>query len=311
MNSSKKRLESVVPVIVTPFLEDEAIDEASLRRMIDFAADCEISAVCLPAYASEFYKLSDQERLRVVRVAVEQAAGRVLVIAQSNHGSATNALRIARANVAAGADLISIAIPRQFALPDEELLRYLKRVLGGVDVPCLVQDFNPGGPSVGVEFVRQLRTECPNFSYLKIEEPLCAAKIEAMVEATHGEVGVLEGWGGLYVMDLAQAGICGLMPGLAMADLLQRVFALRRQGEPDQSFRLFERLLPQIEFSFRHLELFIYCEKRLLEARGLVQTSICRTPAFRPDALTERYTNELTERVLLLLNEERETAPLR
>ena len=311
MWTSKKRLEGVVPVIVTPFLEYETIDEASLRRMVDFAAEREFSAICLPAYASEFYKLSEEERLRVVKIAVEQAAGRVQVIAQSNHGSATNALRVAQSNVAAGADLISIAIPRQFALPDEELLRYLKRVLGGVDVPCLVQDFNPGGPSIGVEFARRLRDECPNFDYLKIEEPLCAAKIQAMIEATRGEVGVLEGWGGLYVMELAPAGICGLMPGLAMADLLQRVFTLRRQGEALESFRLFERLLPQIEFSLQNLELFIYCEKRLLQGQGLLRTSVCRTPCFRPDAPTKRYIDELTERVLRLLGEERANASRR
>ena len=304
MRLPKKRLEGVVPVIVTPFLEDETIDEASLRRMVDIAAEREFSAVCLPAYASEFYKLSDSERLRVVKIAVEQSVGRTQIIAQSNHGSAENALRVAQANVAAGADLISIAIPRQFALPDEELLRYLKRVLGGVEVPCLVQDFNPGGPSIGAEFARRLRDECPNFCYLKIEEPLCAAKIQAIIEATRGEVGVLEGWGGLYVMELAPAGICGLMSGLAMADLLQRVFTLRRQGEALESFRLFERLLPQIEFSLQNLELFIYCEKRLLQARGLTRTSVCRTPAFRPDALTERYIAELTDRVLRALGEE-------
>src|SRR5215831_16897795 len=69
-------------------------------------------------------------------------------------------------------------------------------------------------------------------------------------------------------------GICGLMPGLAMADSLQRVFKLRRQGEAQESFRLFERLLPQIEFSLQNMELFIYCEKRLLQERGLLQTSV-------------------------------------
>src|SRR5215468_72322 len=308
MRTPKKRLEGVVPVLVTPFLEDETIDEASLRRMVDFAAELEVSAICLPAYASEFYKLSDEERLRVVKIAIEQGAGRVQVIAQSNHGSAMNALRLAQANVAAGADLISIAIPRQFAPSDEELLHYLKRVLGGVDVPCLVQDFNPGGPSIGAEFAQRLRGECRNFDYLKIEEPLCAAKIQVITEATRGEVGILEGWGGLYVMELTPAGICGLMPGLAMADSLQRVFKLRRQGEAQESFRLFERLLPQIEFSLQNMELFIYCEKRLLQERGLLQTSVCRAPCFRPDAPTRRYIDELTERTLRLLDEERTKA---
>jgi 2-keto-3-deoxy-L-arabinonate dehydratase len=35
----------------------------ALRRLIDFAIASGLKAVCLPAYASEFYKLTDEERL--------------------------------------------------------------------------------------------------------------------------------------------------------------------------------------------------------------------------------------------------------
>ena len=63
----------VVPIVPTPFREDEEIDEDALRRLIDFAIAGGIKAVCLPAYASEFYKLSDDEKLRVVKIAVEHA----------------------------------------------------------------------------------------------------------------------------------------------------------------------------------------------------------------------------------------------
>jgi 4-hydroxy-tetrahydrodipicolinate synthase len=166
-----------------------------------------------------------------------------------------------------------------------------------------VQDFNPGGPSVSADFVRRLHAACPNFRYLKIEEPLSAAKIREMVEANSGEVGVLEGWGGLYMMELIPAGICGLMPGLALADVLGDVFRLRRRGEAADAFRLFERVLPQIEFSLQNLELFIHCEKRLLQRRGLLPTGVCRTPCYRPDRLTEQYLDELNERVIGLLKE--------
>lgn len=301
MIEPERKLEGVVPVIVTPFTTDEDVDEPALCRLVDFAASCRVSAICLPAYASEFYKLSDVERARVVRIAAQRAAGRLLIIGQSNHGSAVNALRMARENVAAGADLVSVAIPRQFALSDDELLGYLCRVLNGISVPCLVQDFNPGGPTVSVEFVRRLHAACPNFKYLKIEEPLAASKIERMLDATGGGVGILEGWGGLYMLELVPAGICGLMPGLAMADLLQRIFELRRGGDAAQAFHLFERVLSHIGFSLQNIELFIYCEKRLLQARGLLSNAVCRAPCYRPDALTERYIKELEERVIPLL----------
>jgi 4-hydroxy-tetrahydrodipicolinate synthase len=299
MQQSKPRgLTGAVPIIPMPFDESERIDEDSLRRMVEFAVARGLGAICLPAYASEFYKLSEQERVRVVQVAASQAAGRTLVVAQSNHASSRVALSMAQTHVENGADLIGVALPRQFALTDDDLLRYLTPILDGVDVPCLVQDFNPGGPTVGVDFVVRLRAECPNFRYLKLEEPLLAAKVSAIREATKDEIGILEGWGGLYMMELIPAGICGVMPGLAIADILNRVFDLRRGNKSAEAFRLFEKVLPQIVFSLQNMELFLYCEKRLLQARGLLSNARCRNAAFTPDRYAVDYVNELNDRIL-------------
>ena len=288
----------VVPVIPMPFLADEQIDQAALRRLIDFAVSCGVGAICLPAYGSEFYKLNDIERTEVVQIATEQAAGRLLVIAQSNHGSSRVAQSIARANVSVGANLISVAIPRLFALSDDDLLRYLVPILNAVDVPCLVQDFNPGGPTVSPDFVVRLLSECPNLRYLKLEEPLCATKVTAIREATRDRVGVLEGWGGLYMMELIPIGICGLMPGLGMADILNRAFFLRQKGESEKAFTLYGQVLPHIVFSLQNIELYLYTEKCLLQERGVLSNSRCRTASYTADAPTQHYVRELNGRIL-------------
>jgi 2-keto-3-deoxy-L-arabinonate dehydratase len=297
----RRRVSGVVPVIPIPFDAEEDIDETALRRLIDFAVQAGVSAICLPAYGSEFYKLSDVERATVVKIAVEQAAGKLLVIAQSNHGSSKIALSIANANVIAGADLISVAIPRTFALSDDDLLRYLRHVLNGVDVPCLIQDFNPGGATVSVDFVARLQSECPNFRYLKLEEPLAAPKVCAILEATNGNVGVLEGWGGLYMMELIPAGICGVMPGVALADILNRVFDQRKEGKRVEAFELYQTILPQIVFSLQNMETYLYCEKRLLQARGLLSHARCRVTCYTPDPTTLQYVDELNDRILHLI----------
>jgi 2-keto-3-deoxy-L-arabinonate dehydratase len=283
----------VIPVIPTPFHANEDIDEAALRRLIEFAVEIGVGAVCLPAYGSEFYKLTELERVRVVQIAVEQAAGRLLVMAQGNHISSRVVLSVAKANLDAGANLIAIAIPRQFALPNDDLLRYLVPILNGINVACLVQDFNPGGSTVGVDFVIRLRSECPNFRFLKLEDPLMAPKVRAIREATSDQIGVLEGWGGLYMMELIPAGICGVMPGLGLADILSRAFHLRKENKSAEAYELFIRVLPQIVFSMQNLELYHYCEKRLLEARGLLPDARCRSASYIPDLLTARYVDEL------------------
>jgi len=297
-------LAGVVPIVPTPFTEDEEIDERALRDLIDFAVSCRVGAVCLPAYASEYYKLTDEERLKVVQVAIQQAAGRLKVVAQANSPSMKIAAHLARAYVAAGADVISIAVPRQFQLSDASLKEYLAGFLSSVNpAPVLIQDYNPGGPSLSVNFVSELHREHANFRYLKLEESLSAGKVSDIISATHGEIGLLEGWGGLYAMELIPAGIVGIMPGLALADLLQIVFLSRKKGATELAFKVFERVMPQIFYSLQNMELFHYAEKELLVARGILNNSRTRKAAFLPDKHTEAYIAELNDRILRLLSE--------
>ena len=301
---SKKELQGVVPIIPTPFTVSEEIDEDGLKRLVDFAVDNGVEAACLPAYASEFYKLTDEEKLRVVKVAVEHSAGRIQIVAQSNHPSLKVAIRLAQANVDAGADVISLAVPRIFNLPENSLKEYLSGFLKSVpNTPVLIQDFNPGGASISVGFIKELMEEHGNFKYLKLEEPLCAPKFEDIIRTTQGKVGLLEGWGGLYMLELIPVGIVGVMPGLAVSDILQKVFLLRKEGNHEKAFDLFEKVMPQIFFSLQNMELFHYAEKELLVARGVLSNSVARKAAYKPDASTAAYITELNNRILKLVQD--------
>jgi dihydrodipicolinate synthase/N-acetylneuraminate lyase len=303
--NSENELFGVVPIIPTPFTENEEIDEDALRSLIDFAITSGIEAVCLPAYASEFYKLTDDEKLQVVRVAVEHAAGRIKIVAQSNHPSLKIAIKLAKANVEAGADVVSLAVPRIFSLPEDSLKVYLSEFLQSIpNTPVLIQDFNPGGSSISVDFIKNLMEENSNFKYLKLEEPLCAPKFDSIIQTTKGKIGLFEGWGGLYMLELIPIGIRGVMPGLAVSDILQRVFNLRSNGEHAKAFDLFEKVMPQIFFSLQNMELFHYAEKELLMARGILKNSIARKAAYIPDPSSVAYIKELNQRVIDVLHDE-------
>jgi 4-hydroxy-tetrahydrodipicolinate synthase len=303
-----KPLYGTVPIVPTPFNEDETIDERALRNLINFAIASGLQAVCLPAYASEFYKLTDDERLQVVKIAVEQAAGRLQIVAQSNHPSLKVAIELAKRNIAAGADVISLAVPRIFGFPETSIKAYLSGFFSAIpETPVLIQDFNPGGTSISVDLINELRLQHTNFKYLKLEEPLCAPKFEAIIKATEGAVSVFEGWGGLYLLELVPIGIGGVMPGLAVADILQKIFTLRKGGQNDKAFELFEKVMPQIFFSLQNMELFHYAEKELLMARGVLQNSISRKAAYIPDVSSVAYIKELNKRILKLVDEMKNT----
>ena len=297
-------IDGVVPVIPIPFRADETIDEDSLRRTVEFVATRQMAALCLPAYGSEFFKLSEAEREQVIGIAIEANAGRIPVIAQANHGSSKIAAGLARRYEAMGADLVSFAIPRQFGTTDADLLRYCGRIAGAVSCPVLIQDFNPGGPTIGAAVIHDLLHQHANFRYAKLEEPLIADKVVQIRDKVGDRVGILEGWGGYYMLEAIPAGICGIMPGVPICDLLARVYKARQAGEDERAYDLFGALLPFISFTLQDFELFLQVEKRLLVHRGLFDGAHCRSLSLSPSQAVSAHIDFLIAQMTRVLERE-------
>ena len=270
-------LRGVVPVVPTPFHPDESIDFESLGRVVDWIAGRGLGGLCLPAYGSEFYKLTESERHLTVAAAVEANASRVPVVAQANHPSARAAADLARRYQEMGADAVSVAVPRQFGASDSDIVAYCGAVAAATSLPVMVQDFNPGGLTVGAEVIAELSDRHPNFGYVKLEDPMMLDKLLAIRGGPGGRVGILEGWGGLYMLEGIGAGIDGIMPGAAVADLLDAVFAAASSGRWERAHDLFGSLLPFVVFALGDFELFLQMEKRTLVRRGLIATETVRS----------------------------------
>lgn len=172
--------------------------------------------------------------------------------------------------------MVSVSVPRLFPQGERDLFRYFDHIPSAIDFPIVVQDFKFGGSTVSLEFIATLHRTHPHFCYIKLEEPLMASKVEAVVHETSGKVGVLEGWGGMYMLELASAGICGVMPSLGAVDVLALVFRLATQEQKDEAYEAFRDVLPQIFFSLQNLELLHHVEKSLLGARGIIPEAVVR-----------------------------------
>ena len=290
-------IRGVVPVVPTPFNPDESIDLESLGRVVDWIAARGLAGMCLPAYGSEFYKLTEAERDRVVAAAVEANGGRVPVVAQANHASGRVAAELARRYTDAGADVISFAIPRQFGASGADIVDYCAQIAAATPLPVLIQDFNPGGTTIGADFVVQLHDCCNNFRYVKLEDPMMVDKLVAIRAATAGRVGILEGWGGLYMLEGVAAGIDGIMPGAAIADLLDSVFEAAASQQTARAHDLFGALLPFVSFALQDFELFLQMEKRTLVRRGLISTPTVRSLSHTPSAAVLDHVDFLIDQV--------------
>jgi 4-hydroxy-tetrahydrodipicolinate synthase len=300
-SSKGANINGVVPIIPIPFHADDSIDEQSLRRCVDFVCTRPMAAMCLPAYASEFYKLSEGEREQVIAVALDANQGRIPLIAQANHGSSKVAATLARRYEAMGADVISFALPRQFATTDMDLLRFCGTIADAVAIPILIQDFAPGKATIDADFIAELNKQHPNFRYAKLEEPLIVDKLVRIQDKVGDKVGILEGWGGYYMLEAIPSGIVGIMPGVPYCDLLDRVYHARKGGDDERAYDLLASLLPMMNFTLQDFELFLQIEKRILVRRGIFDSTHLRPLTMTPSKTVLQHVDFLIEQLMRVL----------
>ncbi|MCK5526308.1 MAG: hypothetical protein KAJ05_04120, partial [Candidatus Latescibacteria bacterium] len=191
-----------------------------------------------------------------------------------------------------------------FGATDADLLQYAGRIADAVSCPILIQDFNPGGPTIGADFIRTLHEQHPNFLYAKLEEPMIIEKLVRIRDQVGDSVGILEGWGGYYMMEAIPAGICGIMPGVPICELLDRVYRTREAQENDRAYDLFGSLLPFVNFTLQDFEVFLQVEKRLLVRRGLFAHPICRSLTYSPSPAMLAYMDFLIEQIVRVMERE-------
>ena len=77
---------------------------------------------------------------------------------------------------------------------------------------------------------------------------------------------------------------------------------LASRGEKAQAYTIFAEVLPQIAYSLQHMELFHHAEKRLLEARGILETTNVRDAGIELRASDAEHIDFLNSRILALLD---------
>lgn len=135
-----------IPALVTPFAEDGAFDEAAYRALVDWQIEEGSSALVACGTTGEAATLSAEEHFHVVAVCVDQARGRVPVIA----GAGSNDTRVAKQNLgaakAAGADA-ALMVPPYYNRPSQEgIFRHFAALAETAPLPVLL--YNVPGRTV-------------------------------------------------------------------------------------------------------------------------------------------------------------------
>lgn len=276
-------LAGVYPILATPFDARGALDEASLRRLVDFQLAIGAQGVTACGMAGEVHKLSDAERTRVVEIVVEAVAGRAVVIAGTGHAGTEVAVQLSRQAEAAGADALMVQPPYVFKPDPAGILEHYRAVAEAVSIPIIVQD-EPvtTGLTLAPALLAQLARELPNVRYVKVEHVPTAIKMTRVIEAATSAGGpapaLLGGMGGLYFLDELRRGAVGIMTGFAYSEVLIEVYRAWSAGDADRAADTFYRYLPLIVFEGQLGVAGVAIRKGILHLRGLIDTPYVRAP---------------------------------
>ena len=137
MRDLRERIKGSNPALITPF-KNGSVDEAAFRRLISWQI-AEGSLGLVPAGTTgESATLSHDEHNRVVEICVDEAKGRVPVIAGAGSNSTVEAIALTQHAKDAGADAVLSVAPYYNRPTQEGLYRHFAAIADAVDIPIVL-----------------------------------------------------------------------------------------------------------------------------------------------------------------------------
>jgi 4-hydroxy-tetrahydrodipicolinate synthase len=268
------RYRGVLPILPTPFREDDRIDFDSLGRLLDFLALVGVDGVTVLGVLGEGSALTDHEAREVVRFACGSGSG-LPVIAGASRQSPYATRAMAEFAAEAGAAAVMVAPPSVEGISQDAIWGFFAEAASG-PLPLIVQD-HPASSRVQMPaaLLARMIEELPAVAGLKCESVPAGPKIRAIRERMQ-RVPMLTGLGALYAATDLAAGADGFNTGFAFPEVLQALLGAAQGGDAARVLELYHRFLPFIVFE-QHPGPAI--RKEVWRHRGILTSPRVRPPA--------------------------------
>jgi 4-hydroxy-tetrahydrodipicolinate synthase len=274
-------LHGVFPILPTPFTHAGAVDDASMRRLIDFELEVGAHGVSVLGFMGEAHRLAGVDRRQVVAVSVDQAAGAFPVWVGVLAFGAAGAIEQAQEAQELGAGGVFVAPPP--IQNDQAIFDYYASVAEAVDIPIAIHDFPESfTTTLSPELIARMGREIEGLRYIKLEDYPAPAKMGRIQQHGRDAIGIFGGLGGMYFLEELQRGSLGIMTGFAWPEVLVGVYNAFRAGDVAKAAAIFDRFLPLIRFEFQP-KIGLAYRKHVFHERGIFDTTFIRPPGMQLD----------------------------
>jgi 4-hydroxy-tetrahydrodipicolinate synthase len=275
-------LRGVVPILLVPFDSDRAIDEKSLRRVVEFELEGGVDGIGINGFASEAYKLSDEERKRTVDIVASEVAGQVPLVIGIAPGSTEVAIQQAKDFARFKPACLMVLPPSVMDNGAEALVKHYRDLADASEIPLMVQQ-SPHIPAykhclLSAEHLASLARH-DMIRYFKIEGPGAPERMATLRPLISEKIGLFGGVGGISFIDELQAGAAGVIPGVGFNEVFVQSWAAWQKGDVNEVKRVLEHYQPLVQaVSGPGHEFSLHARKHLLHRAGIIQTPYVRRP---------------------------------
>jgi 4-hydroxy-tetrahydrodipicolinate synthase len=286
----RRRWTGVGTALVTPFTSTGALDESGVRRLVRRQIDAGIHFLVPCGTTGESPTLSRDEHLRVVALVVEEAAGKVPVLAGAGGYNTHEVAELARACEALGASGILSVTPYYNKPTQGGLVRHYETIAAATSLPIVLYNV-PGRTGCNIEPRTVARlAEVPNVVAVK-EASGNMTQICEVCRAVPDDFIVLSGDDAMTVpmMAVGAMGVISVASNVSPGPMAAMVEAAER-GDFAGAREAHERLLPLMLVSF--VESNPIPVKAALAMMGLVE-EVYRLPLVPPSDASRARISEV------------------
>lgn len=230
--------------LITPF-RDGQIDVAAFKAHIERQIAGGIDGIVPVGTTGESPTLDMHEHIEVIRIAVETAAGRCLVIAGTGANATAEAIELTRAAEQAGADATLQVCPYYNKPSQEGVYQHYRAIARATGLPVMLYSV-PGrsGIEISPATAARLAADCPNITAIK-EAGGSVDRVNQLVQALPDDFGILCGDDPLTLPFIA-CGANGLVSvaGNIVPDVMARLVRACLNGSFDEALEMQKRHYP-------------------------------------------------------------------
>ncbi len=280
-------MQGIVPILFVPFDDAGFIDEASLRRVVRFELDGGADGIGINGFASEAYKLTDQERQQTAEIVADEVANQVPLVLGIAAGSTEAAINQMKVFQKLNPAVFMVLPPATFDYTAKSLVQHYVDLANSSDTPIMMQH----SPHIAqyshvlleMEHLAQMANQTSNIKYFKIEGGGAPERMKTLKPLIPSNVQLFGGVGGISFLAELEVGVGGVIPGVGFNEVFQRAWQAWNAGDKTRVQEVLTQYQPLVNaVSIKGHEFSLHARKHLAKRAGIISSAKVRSPSDTP-----------------------------